>query len=103
MNRRSIKLIPVLSTLAAGALAPSSAGAQAQAQRSQRSASATLDRSPVPASSSITDTSSAADAVKRLRWRSVGPANNAGRVSVVVGVPGNRDVYYVSGSNGGIF
>src|SRR5947199_9241980 len=42
------------------------------------------------------------DAVKRLHWRSVGPANNAGRVSVVVGVPGNRDVYYVAGANGGI-
>ena len=40
--------------------------------------------------------------LKALRWRSVGPANNAGRVSVVVGVPGNRDVYYVAGANGGI-
>jgi photosystem II stability/assembly factor-like uncharacterized protein len=38
----------------------------------------------------------------QLRWRSVGPANNAGRVSVVVGVPGNRDVYYVGAANGGI-
>jgi photosystem II stability/assembly factor-like uncharacterized protein len=40
--------------------------------------------------------------LKALRWRSVGPANNAGRVSVVAGVPGNRDVYYVAGANGGI-
>ena len=32
----------------------------------------------------------------------MGPANNAGRVSVVAGVPGNRDVYYVAGANGGI-
>src|SRR6185295_853130 len=39
---------------------------------------------------------------KALRWRSVGPANNAGRISVVAGVPGNRDVYYVAGANGGI-
>jgi photosystem II stability/assembly factor-like uncharacterized protein len=37
-----------------------------------------------------------------LAWRSVGPANQAGRVSVVAGVPGNRDVYYVAGANGGI-
>ena len=40
--------------------------------------------------------------LKALRWRSAGPANNAGRVSVVAGVPGNRDVYYVAGANGGI-
>src|SRR5262245_44082515 len=42
------------------------------------------------------------DQRKALRCRSVGPANNAGRVSVVAGVPGNRDVYYVAGANGGI-
>jgi photosystem II stability/assembly factor-like uncharacterized protein/uncharacterized coiled-coil protein SlyX len=42
------------------------------------------------------------DQLKQFRWRSVGPANNAGRVSVVTGVPGNRDVYYVAGANGGI-
>ena len=37
-----------------------------------------------------------------IPWRSLGPANNAGRISVVTGVPGNRDVYYVAGANGGI-
>src|ERR1043166_6943022 len=42
------------------------------------------------------------NAIRTLHWRSVGPANNAGRISVVVGVPGNRDVYYVAGANGGI-
>jgi photosystem II stability/assembly factor-like uncharacterized protein len=40
--------------------------------------------------------------IRGLHWRSLGPANNAGRVSVVAGVPGNRDVYYVAGANGGI-
>ena len=45
---------------------------------------------------------SAGDGHGRIGWRSVGPANQAGRVSVVVGVPGNRDVYYVAGANGGI-
>jgi photosystem II stability/assembly factor-like uncharacterized protein len=47
-------------------------------------------------------TAQAPDQLKALHWRSVGPANNAGRVSVVAGVPGNRDVYYVAGANGGI-
>ena len=50
----------------------------------------------------LTQQSTVTDAVRRLHWRSVGPANNAGRVSVVTGVPGNRDVYYVAGANGGI-
>ncbi|HUQ81859.1 MAG TPA: FlgD immunoglobulin-like domain containing protein [Gemmatimonadaceae bacterium] len=32
----------------------------------------------------------------------MGPANNAGRISVVVGVPGDPYTYYVAGANGGI-
>ena len=43
-----------------------------------------------------------ADALQRIPWRSVGPANNAGRISVVTGVPGNPLVYYVAGANGSI-
>ena len=53
-------------------------------------------------STAPTDTTTAPSLLRHLRWRSVGPANNAGRVSVVAGVPGNRDVYYVAGANGGI-
>jgi len=45
---------------------------------------------------------SPAEVLKRLRWRSVGPANNAGRISVVTGVPGDPLTYYVAGANGGI-
>jgi photosystem II stability/assembly factor-like uncharacterized protein len=44
----------------------------------------------------------ASETVRRLNWRSVGPANNAGRISVVVGVPGDPYTYYVAGANGGI-
>jgi len=54
------------------------------------------------ATASPPDPNASSDIAKRLRWRSVGPANNAGRISVVAGVPGNRDVYYVAGANGGI-
>ena len=43
-----------------------------------------------------------AEALKGLKWRSVGPANNAGRISVVAGVPGDPYTYYVAGANGGI-
>jgi photosystem II stability/assembly factor-like uncharacterized protein len=43
------------------------------------------------------------DALKRLTFRNIGPANQAGRVSVIVGVPGNPFVFYVAGANGGVF
>jgi photosystem II stability/assembly factor-like uncharacterized protein len=42
------------------------------------------------------------DAVRRLRWRWIGPANQAGRIPLVVGVPGNRAVYYVGSAAGGL-
>jgi len=43
-----------------------------------------------------------ADVLRRLAWRSIGPANNAGRISVVVGIPGDVMTYYVAGAAGGI-
>jgi photosystem II stability/assembly factor-like uncharacterized protein len=57
---------------------------------------------PARPASVRSDTVTAATPRRQVAWRSVGPTNNAGRVSVVVGVPGNRDVYYVAGANGGI-
>ncbi len=47
-------------------------------------------------------TPSFAELLKRVEWRSVGPANNAGRISVVTGVPGDPLTYYVAGANGSI-
>ena len=41
--------------------------------------------------------------LRHLAWRSIGPANQGGRVSVIVGVPGEPYTFYVSGANGGIF
>ncbi|HEY4955681.1 MAG TPA: hypothetical protein VII02_12440 [Gemmatimonadaceae bacterium] len=59
--------------------------------------------SPAPAAKPVRSTSSAqAGALKLLKWRSLGPTNQAGRVSVVVGVPGDPYTYYVAGANGGI-
>jgi photosystem II stability/assembly factor-like uncharacterized protein len=43
------------------------------------------------------------DALKRLTFRNIGPANQAGRVSVIVGVPGDPYTFYVAGANGGVF
>src|SRR5881392_2772526 len=47
--------------------------------------------------------SSEMDVLHKVTWRSIGPANNAGRVSVVVGVPGDVTTYNVAGAAGGIF
>ena len=42
-------------------------------------------------------------ALKHLTWRSIGPANNAGRVSEIVGIPGDQSTYYVGAAAGGLF
>jgi len=44
-----------------------------------------------------------ADALKALKWRPIGPANNAGRVSEIVGIPGDPSTFYVGAAAGGIF
>src|SRR5262245_49259363 len=54
------------------------------------------NQSPTPQSSPE------ADAIRKLTWRSIGPANNAGRISAVAGVPGDPATYYVAGAAGGI-
>src|SRR5512146_1397675 len=86
--------LPALAAALCVAAAPS-----AHAQR--QPATARVAQAGTPAARS-TDPTSAPSLLRHLRWRSVGPANNAGRVSVVAGVPGSRDVYYVAGANGGI-
>src|SRR5579864_9376873 len=42
-------------------------------------------------------------ALSRLAFRNIGPTNQAGRVSVIVGVPGDPATFYVAGANGGVF
>jgi photosystem II stability/assembly factor-like uncharacterized protein len=43
-----------------------------------------------------------ADVLRKLTWRAIGPTNNAGRISVIVGIPGDVNTYYVAGAAGGI-
>ena len=45
----------------------------------------------------------AADAFKNLKFRNLGPAAAGGRVTAVVGIPGDPNVYYVGGAAGGVF
>ena len=42
-------------------------------------------------------------ALANLKWRSIGPANMGGRVTDIVGVPGDPYTFYVGGAHGGIF
>ncbi|HEX6738115.1 MAG TPA: glycosyl hydrolase, partial [Vicinamibacteria bacterium] len=43
------------------------------------------------------------EAVRKLWWRSIGPANMGGRVADIAGLPGDPSTYYVVPANGGIF
>jgi photosystem II stability/assembly factor-like uncharacterized protein len=49
------------------------------------------------------DAARVGQAVEKLAWRSIGPTNEAGRVSVITGVPGDFRTFYVSGANGGVW
>ncbi len=40
---------------------------------------------------------------KNLKFRNLGPAVAGGRVTSVVGIPGNPDIYYVGAAGGGVF
>ncbi|HET7841036.1 MAG TPA: hypothetical protein VFM21_05495, partial [Terriglobia bacterium] len=43
------------------------------------------------------------DVFKNLKFRNLGPAVAGGRVTAVVGIPGNTNIYYAAGAAGGIF
>lgn len=43
------------------------------------------------------------DVFKNLKFRDLGPATAGGRVTSIVGIPGNPNVYYVGTGGGGIF
>ena len=78
--------------------APVALSAQSVPSAATRSSGA---KTGLVATTPTTATTPAVD-LGALKWRSVGPANNAGRISVVVGVPGDPSTYYVAGANGGI-
>jgi photosystem II stability/assembly factor-like uncharacterized protein len=43
-----------------------------------------------------------AAALRGLKWRSIGPVNNAGRIPALAGVPGDPSTYYIGSAAGGI-
>ena len=44
-----------------------------------------------------------AEAIRSLEWRSIGPANMGGRVTAVVGIPGDAKTLWVAGPDGGLW
>ena len=49
------------------------------------------------------DDSPEAKAIQSLEWRSIGPANMGGRVSAILGVPGDPKTFWVGGADGGVW
>jgi photosystem II stability/assembly factor-like uncharacterized protein len=43
------------------------------------------------------------DALKALEWRPIGPANMGGRVTDIVGIPGDPLVFWVAGADAGLY
>ncbi|MGD8276553.1 MAG: hypothetical protein PVH00_00945 [Gemmatimonadota bacterium] len=48
-------------------------------------------------------TDAIATAVSSLEWRGIGPVNMGGRVSAILGVPGDPNTFWVGGADGGVW
>src|SRR2546428_9105744 len=86
MRRMALRQASLCSLLLSFALAPSAAG-QGRGKVKQKQPT---DLSPV----------GGADSLNNLKFRNLGPSVAGGRVAAVVGVPGDRNVYYVGAAAG---
>src|SRR5438552_13667201 len=92
MHRPALRPASLCSLLVSVTLALSAA-AQGRGRAKQR---------PVapPASAAVTV---GADSLNNIKFRNLGPSVGGGRVAAVVGVPGDRNVYYVGAAAGGVW
>jgi photosystem II stability/assembly factor-like uncharacterized protein len=56
-----------------------------------------------PSAATATSPPLSADSLNNLQFRNLGPSVGGGRVAAVVGVPGDREVYYVGAAGGGVW
>ncbi len=91
MARSTLRTVLRLAIVSAFVLATAATLSAQQPARGGRAAPAAAAAAPNPA-----------ELLTRMPWRAVGPTNNAGRISEIVGVPGDPLTYYVAGANGGI-
>ena len=49
------------------------------------------------------NTEAITSALTGLEWRHIGPVNMGGRVSAVVGIPGDPKTFWVGGADGGVW
>src|SRR5207248_425571 len=90
MHRPALRQASLCSLLVSVTLALSAA-AQSRGRAKQR---------PVapPASATV-----GADSLNNVKFRNLGPSVGGGRVAAVVGVPGDRNTYYVGAGGGGVW
>jgi photosystem II stability/assembly factor-like uncharacterized protein len=81
---------------------PASARTRAQPFAAAAALLVPLASSAQTAPATAQTSSAEADAIRRLQWRAIGPANNAGRIPAIAGIPGDPNIYYVGAAAGGI-
>src|SRR5947209_17761944 len=59
--------------------------------------------SPTPTPENPEDATTEIKSFERLEWRNIGPANMAGRIADIEGVPCNQNIVYVATAAGGLF
>src|SRR2546423_1700426 len=91
MHRPVVRQASLCSMLVSATLALSAA---AQGRAKQR---------PVAPPASSAAVSVGADSLNNVKFRNLGPSVGGGRVAAVVGVPGDRNTYYVGAGAGGVW
>src|SRR5437588_788620 len=93
MHRTALRQASLCSMLLSATLALSG-GAQGRGRAKQR---------PVPAPTATAPAPAGADSLNNVKFRNLGPSVGGGRVAAVIGVPGDRNTYYVGAAAGGVW
>ncbi|PYS77785.1 MAG: hypothetical protein DMF66_08705, partial [Acidobacteria bacterium] len=75
----------------------------AKAQNTETQEAGRAEEQTSRAERSAAERNGPSDPLENLKFRNLGPAAGGGRVTAVVGVPGQPNVYYVGAAAGGVF